>query len=99
MSFIRRKWTPAAADDWTKEDWITILISPLAYILLTLGIALSLLLNPIGYLMLAAGVVVTVLMHWIIDPKLKVISGEYEKRQREYLDELERQARWEGDDG
>ena len=99
MSFIRRNWTPEDADEWTREDWLTIVISPLAYILLTLGVALSLLLMPIGYAILAAGVVLTILMHWVIDPKLKVISGEYEKRQREYLEELERKARWEGNDG
>lgn len=99
MAFIRREWTPADADEWTKEDWYTIVISPLAYILLTIGTALSLMLFPIGYITLAAGIVLTVLMHWIIDPKLKVVSGEYEKRQREYLDELERAARWRENDG
>ena len=94
MSFIRRHWTPADADEWTKEDWLAIVISPLAYGLLTVGVALSLLLMPLGYVTLVIGIVLTVVMHWIIDPKLKVISGEYEKRQREYLDELERKARW-----
>lgn len=99
MAFLRREWTPGDADEWTKEDWLTIVISPLAYILLTVGMGLSLLLLPIGYITLAAGIVLTILMHWIIDPKLKVISGEYEKRQREYLDELERKARWKENNG
>ncbi len=99
MAFIRREWTPGDADEWTKDDWYTIVISPLAYILLTIGTALSLMLFPVGYVTLAAGIVLTVLMHWIIDPKLKVVSGEYEKRQREYLDELERAARWRENDG
>ena len=99
MAFIRREWTPGDADEWTKEDWYTIVISPLAYILLTIGTALSLMLFPIGYVTLAAGIVLTVLMHWIIDPKLKVVSGEYEKRQREYRDELERAAPWRENDG
>ncbi len=99
MAFIRRKWTAADADEWTKEDWITIVISPVAYLLLTIGIGLSILLQPIGYVTLVAGIVITIVMHWVIDPKLKVISGEYEKRQREYLEELERKARWEANDG
>lgn len=94
MSWIRREWTPADADEWTKEDWYAIAVSPLAYILLTVGTALSLLALPVGYLVLAAGILVTVLMHWIIDPKLKVVSGEYEKKQREYLEQLESAARW-----
>ncbi|MCC6859973.1 MAG: hypothetical protein IT158_15505 [Bryobacterales bacterium] len=99
MSWICRDWTPADADEWTREDWITIVISPLVYVLLMVGTGLSLFLIPAGYITLAAGVVLTGLMHWIIDPKLKVISGEYEKKQRDYLEQLEKQARWEGNNG
>lgn len=94
MRWIRRTWTPPAADEWTREDWYTIVISPLAYILLMVGVALSLLLLPAGFVVLGFGALATLLMHWIIDPKLKVISGEYEKKQRMYLEELERAARW-----
>ena len=99
MAIIRRDWTPSDADEWTKEDWYVIVISPLAYATLTVGVALSLLLQPIGYVLLVAGIVLTIVMHWIVDPKLKVVSGEYEKRQREYLEELERKARWEENNG
>jgi hypothetical protein len=95
MALIRRNWTPADADEWTKEDWYTIVISPLAYILLTVGTALSFLLLWWGFVVLGIGIVLTILMHWIIDPKLKTISGEYEKRQKHYLEELERSVRWE----
>ncbi len=31
MAFIRRNWTAIEADEWTKEDWITIILSPLIY--------------------------------------------------------------------
>jgi antibiotic biosynthesis monooxygenase (ABM) superfamily enzyme len=99
MSFINRKWTPAHADEWTKEDWITIVISPICYILLSLGIGLSMLLLPVGFIVLAAGIILTIIMHWIIDPKLKMISEEYEKKQKEYLETLERNARWEEHNG
>ncbi len=99
MSFIRRTWTAREADEWTKEDWITIVISPLCYIILTLGVIWSLLLQPIGFILLVAGGVLTFLMHWIIDPKLKSISEEYEKKQKEYLEELERLVRWEDKNG
>ena len=99
MSFINRKWTPDHADEWTKEDWITIVISPLAYVLLSLGVGLSMLLLPIGFITLGAGIILTVIMHWIIDPKLKMISEEYEKKQKEYLLTLERKARWEEHNG
>lgn len=99
MSLIRRKWTPADADEWTKEDWYAIILSPLAYILLTLGTGLSLLLLPIGFILFGVGVVITILMHWIIDPKLKTISDEYESKQKHYLEELEKKARWEVENG
>lgn len=99
MSFIKRKWDPIQADEWTKEDWITIILSPLAYIFLSIGTGLSLLLLPIGYITLGIGIILTVLMHWVIDPKLKTISTEYEKRQHDYLEELERKTRWEGKNG
>ncbi len=95
MSWIRREWTPVEADEWTKEDWIAIVISPLAYVALTIGVALSFLLLWWGFLILGVGIVLIVLMHWVIDPKLKVISTEYEKRQKDYLIELERSVRWE----
>ncbi len=94
MPFIRRNWTATEADEWTKEDWITIILSPLSYFLLTMGVALSLLLFWYGYLILAVGIVLTAVMHWIIDPKLKAISSEYEKKQQDYLHDLEASVRW-----
>jgi hypothetical protein len=95
MSFIKRNWTPDQADEWTKEDWLTVIISPICYITLMIGTVLSLLLNFWGFILLAVGILLTVLMHWIIDPKLKVISNEYEKKQHDYLEKLERNVRWE----
>lgn len=92
---IKREWTPEEADEWTKEDWVAIVLAPLAYIALMLGIAFSILAMPVGYVILAAGAILTALMHLVIDPKLRAVSEEYEKRQREYLEELERIERWE----
>jgi hypothetical protein len=37
----------------------------------------------------------TIFMHWVIDPKLKMVSAEYEKQQKSFLEELERKVRWE----
>ncbi len=95
MALIRRKWTPAAADEWTREDWIAIVLSPLAYITLAIGVALSMFLFKVGFIILGAAVVLTALMHWVIDPKLKMISEDYEKKQKHYLEELEKIIRWE----
>jgi hypothetical protein len=95
MPLIRRRWTAREADDWTREDWISVVISPLCYIIVTLGMVWSLLLRPIGFLLLALGGLLTFLLHWIIDPKLRAISHEYEKKQKAYLEKLERSVRWE----
>ena len=95
MAWIKRTWLPHEADEWTKEDWIAIVLSPLSYIFITFGLAMSLFLLPVGYIMLALGVIITVLLFWVINPKLGVISEDYEKKQREYLDELEHIQRWE----
>ena len=95
MALIKRSWTAAEADEWKKEDWLAIVISPLAYVLIMLGVALSFLMLPSGFLMLALGIILTILMHWVIDPKLKAISDEYEIRQKDYIRELEQSVRWE----
>jgi hypothetical protein len=95
MAFIKRNWTPHEADEWAKEDWFAIVLSPLSYILIAFGLAMSLFLLKIGFVLLAAGLVVTGVMFWIIDPKLSVLSEDYEAKQREYLKELERIQRWE----
>ncbi len=94
MPWIRRHWTALEADEWTREDWLVIVISPVIYVLLTVGLALSIALMWSGFVMIAVGILLTWLMHWIIDPKLKAVSEEYEKRQQEYLRELEAKARW-----
>jgi len=36
-----------------------------------------------------------VIMVKIIDPKLKAVSEDYEVKQRKYLEDLEKIARWE----
>ena len=95
MSWIKRRWTAVEADRWTKEDYLTFVISPLVYVLLMIGTALSLLLRWYGFLLLGAGVVLLLLMLWIIDPKLKAISESYEVKQKQYLEDLEKIVRWE----
>ena len=95
MSFIKRKWTPREADDWTKEDTITIIISPIIYFLITIGTALSMLLIPIGFVLLAIGLILIIIMIYVINPKLSTISEEYEKKQKAYLEELEKKVKWE----
>ena len=40
--------------------------------------------------MVGAGVI-----YWVIDPKLRALSGDFEKKQAGYLEAVERQNRWE----
>ena len=35
-------WTAAQADAWTREDWLAIVLSPLSYMLIMVGLALAL---------------------------------------------------------
>jgi hypothetical protein len=46
-------------------------------------------------MMTLGAVVGTGLIYWIIDPKLRAVSAEYEQRQAAYLEDLERGVRWE----
>ncbi len=95
MAWIRRKWTAEDADEWTKEDIIASVLSAISYITLTVGVMLSIFNLWYGWVTLAIGIIATILMFYIIDPKLKTISTSYEKKQKKYLDDLERINRWE----
>ena len=95
MSWIKKDWTASEADQWTKEDWLAIIISPVVYFLLAIGVAFSLLMLWYGWVILGISVVLLVIMVKIIDPKLKAISEDYEIKQKEYLEDLEKISRWE----
>ena len=60
-----------------------------------MGVALSMLLLTAGFIVLAVSALLILLMHWIIDPKLKTISEEFEDKQKHYLEDLEKIERWE----
>jgi hypothetical protein len=93
--FIKRTWTAAEAEEWTREDWMVIVLSPLVMAAFMIGIASLLLLQPGGIAMTLFALVGTGVIYWIIDPKLRAVSAEYEQRQARYLEELERGVRWE----
>lgn len=95
MSLIRREWKPEEADEWTREDTFTIIVSPIIYVLLLIGIALSIFLVPAGFVMLAVGIMLLLVMVFVIEPKLSAVSRGYEKQQKKYLEELERKVKWE----
>lgn len=95
MGWLKKKWTAQEAEQWTKEDYLVFIISPLVYFLLALGTVLSLLLLWFGWLILGASIVLLIVMIKIIDPKLKAVSEDYELKQKEYLEDLEKIVRWE----
>ncbi len=95
MAIFRKRWTPNEAEEWTKEDTIAVILSPIVYVMLMLGVALSIMLLWIGYVVLGAGVVLLVLLVRVINPKLSAVSEGYEKKQKVYIEELERTVKWE----
>jgi hypothetical protein len=96
---LKRHWTAVEADDWTKEDFLAAGIGVLCFVAVAVGTPYAFLLRPVGFVLLAAGVLLGVLMLWIINPKLEAVSAEYEKKQKDYLDRLEKIMRWEHLDG
>ena len=95
---IRRHWSAEEAQDWTREDWIAIVLSPLVYACVLFGLTRLLLLQWSGLWLLLAAVLGTLAIYWVIDPKLRAVSVEFEAKQTDYLEGLERKLRW-GDDG
>ncbi len=91
---IRRNWTPEEADGWSREDWIAIILSPIVYALIIIGVARLLLGLLDGALITLGALVGAFLLYWVIDPKLRAVSSEYEAKQAQYLEELERSVRW-----
>jgi SSS family solute:Na+ symporter len=96
---IRRTWTPEQADDWTREDWIAVILSPLVFAALMLGVTKLLLLQPGGLWLLLGAVIGTVVIYWVIDPKLRAVSTEYEAQQARYVEQLEKRLRWQKEEG
>lgn len=95
MGWIRREWTPEAAQHWTREDLIAAVLSALSYGLIIIGGTLSLVASLLGYVTLTGGIVLAGLMYWVIDPKLRAVSAEYEKQQAAHLERMEKITRWE----
>lgn len=94
-AFIRREWTADAAQQWTKEDALAAALSLTSYLLIIIGGTLALLLNVVGMVILATGMVTAALTYWIIDPKLRAVSADYETKQKKFLERVEGITRWE----
>ncbi len=95
MALIRREWQPEEAEEWTREDLLACVCAAASYVTLAVGTALAILLQWEGFALLALSAVLICLMVYVIDPKLRAISEDYEKKQAEYLRRLEQITRWE----
>lgn len=91
---VKRSWTAGEAEAWTREDWIAIALSPVAYALLMVGVARLLLGLSWGITGVATAAGLALVVYWVIDPKLRAVSEGYGERQAAWLDELEREQRW-----
>ncbi len=89
---IRRVWSAEEAQEWSREDWIAIALSPVAFGCLLFGLTEALLLRPAGVWMLLAAAAGGAAVYWVIDPKLRAASAQYEARQAGYLEEMERRV-------
>ena len=91
---IRRSWTAEQAGEWTREDWIVIVLSPLVFAFILFGLTKLLLLQVSGLWLVLAAIAGAAAIYWVIDPKLRAVSEEFETTQAKYLEELERSVRW-----
>ncbi len=91
---IKREWSEEDCDAWTKEDYLAGFFSAISYFAWALGIYWAIMLEPIGFVLIAVAAVSTFLTFYIIDPKLKVQSETFEKRQLHYLKLLHDSQRW-----
>ena len=81
--------------EWSREDLLACILSALAYVNCLAGIALPVMNQWTGYALTAITVAQVVTMYYIIDPKLRKVSDDFEKKQQEYLEELDKIVEWE----
>ena len=96
---IKRRWTAEEAQDWTREDWIAIVLSPMVFAGIMFGLTKVLLLQWSGLIWLVGAVVGSCVIYWVIDPKLRAVSAEFEAQQGSYIKTLENRMRWKDDEG
>ena len=95
MPFFRKDWTPHQADEWTREDYWAMFFSVMSYLFLTLGLAYCFLFPLLGIGLTLLGALWVWLMYVAIDPKLRTISADYESKQKKYLQDLDKNMKWE----
>ena len=87
--------TGKVSREWTTDDLVACVLSALSYFNGLAATTLVLMNNATGWILVVAMVFELILMFRIIDPKLKMVSGSFEKKQKQYLEELDRIVKWE----
>lgn len=95
MSIIKKEWSSEEADSWTKEDFFAVVLSVLSFLMVFLGTCYAVLLQSIGFILLFLGALLTIFTFRIINPKLDAVSADYEKKQKKYLEDLDKIIKWE----
>ncbi|HLA40928.1 MAG TPA: hypothetical protein VJ417_13085 [Candidatus Glassbacteria bacterium] len=85
--------------EWGWDDLVACVLAALAYFNGLGGVTLLIMNTLSGWLLSALMLVQIFLMYRIIDPKLRRVSGEFEKKQKEYLEELDKIVEWEKPSG
>ena len=80
--------------EWSGVDLVACILSALSYLGILAGMSLLLLNLWTGYLLTALALIAAIVMFLVIDPKLRRVSSRYEKKQKEYLEELDRIIEW-----
>jgi len=81
--------------EWGRDDLLACVLAALAYFNGLGGTTLMLMNTFSGWVLTAFTVVQIYLMYRTIDPKLRRVSGEFEKKQKEYIEELDKIVEWE----
>lgn len=84
--------------EWSREDLLASVLGALAYVGGLAGMALLFMNMLMGYVITAITVLQIIAMYKVIDPKLRRVSGAFEQKQAEYLEELDRIVQWERED-
>jgi len=95
MRLIKKDWSSEEADSWTKEDFFAVVLSVISFILIFIGTCYAFLLESIGFLLLVIGALLVYFTFRIINPKLNAVSADYEKKQKKYLENLDKIIKWE----
>lgn len=83
-----------AYPEWSREDLVASILAALSYFNILAGMALALLNQWSGYILTINALACAIGMYAVIDPKLRWISEDYEKKQKMYLEELDRIVGW-----